>query len=276
MITQSTTQIMGILNVTPDSFSDGGQFTSVNAALAHAKKMVASGAHIIDVGGESTRPGSDFVSDEEELNRVVPVIEAISSRMDVKISVDTTKPQVADAALTAGASMVNDVSMLRYDTALADVAAKHDATLVLMHSRKRPKDMQHEIGYSHVVRDVISELLQAVATAVQCGVPENRIWLDPGIGFAKTAAQNLSLIAGTRELVACGYPVLTGPSRKSFIGAYTGAGVNDRIGGTAAAVSISVFLGAHAVRVHDISLMKQTADISALIRENQLAEDSDG
>lgn len=260
--------IMGILNVTPDSFSDGGQYFSTTDAVSHAHKMAAEGADIIDVGGESTRPGSDSVSIDEELKRVIPVIEKIVSSVDLPVSIDTTKPEVARIALESGAAMVNDVSMLRYDDALATIAAEHNAYLVLMHSRKTPKEMQQQIRYENVVHDVRSELLSSADRAISKGVQKDRIWLDPGIGFAKTAVQNLELIKGLKTLVDCGYPILVGPSRKSFIGTISGAEESDRLGGTAAAVAISIYNGAHAVRVHDIHTMKQAAIVGSAITGN--------
>ena len=262
-----TPLVMGILNVTPDSFSDGGRYLSQTAAMDRVNAMVAAGADIIDVGGESTRPGSDRVSQDEELQRVVPIIEEIRKSYSVTISVDTTRPVVAAAAIQAGATIINDVSMLRDGFELAEVAARHNATLILMHSRKTPKDMQSHIEYTDVISEVRDELLKAVSKAMHCGVNTDNIWLDPGIGFAKTAAHNLSLLARLGVLSDCGYPVLVGPSRKSFIGTYTGADTDNRLGGTAAAVAIAVFNGAAAVRVHDIEIMKQAAIISAKIRE---------
>jgi len=254
--------IMGVLNITPDSFSDGGCFFDRSRAVERALEMVEEGADIVDVGGESTRPGSEGVSLEQELERVVPVIGEIASRTTVRISVDTTRARVAAEAISAGAGVVNDVSMLRGDEGFAAEVAGAGADLVIMHSRKTPRDMQEEIRYGDVVNDVRDELMAAVERAVGGGVGKDRIWIDPGIGFAKTAGQNLELMARLEELVALGYPVLVGPSRKSFIGAYTGAPVDRREGGTAAAVALSVANGARAVRVHDVAVMRQAAIIA--------------
>ena len=259
--------VMGVLNVTPDSFSDGGRFLMKETAVAHAAKMIAAGADIIDVGGESTRPGSEGISVAKELDRVMPVIEEIHQNLSVEISVDTTKPAVARAALQAGASIINDVSMLRNGSELAEIAAEYSASIVIMHSRKTPRDMQRTIHYDDVTTEVRDELLEAVSVAKKCGVAEDQIWLDPGIGFAKTAAQNLTLMSRLHVLAESGFPVLVGPSRKSFIGEYTGATADERVGGTAAAVAISIYNGASAVRVHDIEIMKQATIISAKLRE---------
>lgn len=261
-LTSDRPLIMGVLNITPDSFSDGGRFLDRDRAVERALEMVEAGADIVDVGGESTRPGSEGVSLEQELERVVPVIGEIASRTQVRISVDTTRARVAAEAISAGAGMVNDVSMLRGDEGLAAEVAGAGADLVIMHSRKTPRDMQEEIRYGDVVNDVRDELMAAVERAVGGGVGKDRIWIDPGIGFAKTAAQNLELMARLEELVALSFPVLVGPSRKSFIGAYTDAPVDRREGGTAAAVALSVANGARAVRVHDVAVMRQAAIIA--------------
>jgi len=256
--------IMGILNVTPDSFSDGGCFLDPAAAVARGLEMVAEGADIVDVGGESTRPGSEGVSDAEEAERVVPVIRALARSCDALISVDTTKPAVARAALDAGAGMINDVSTLRHGEELAEVAAASGAWLIVMHSRKQPRDMQQEIAYRDLVSEVRAELLDAAARAEAVGVARERIWIDPGLGFAKTAEHCIELIARIGELVETGYPVMVGPSRKSFIGALTGAPVDQRLGGTAAAVAAAVLGGARGIRVHDVAVMRQAAQIARL------------
>src|SRR5919205_4498038 len=214
------TLIMGILNVTPDSFSDGGQFVTVDTALAHAEKMIAEGADIIDVGGESTRPGGEPVSIEEEINRVVPVIEALAVRTNTPISVDTTKSEVARAALDAGAAIVNDISALRFDFYVADAAARAGAGLVLMHSRGTPATMHRMPPVADVMEEVVSSLRASVHMAERRGVPRESIVIDPGIGFGKTQEQNIELIAKLDQLIAAfpEYPLLIGTSRKSFIG----------------------------------------------------------
>jgi dihydropteroate synthase len=257
--------VMGILNVTPDSFSDGGTYFDPEHAISYGIAMIEEGADIIDVGGESTRPGSKEVDSEEERRRVVPVVKALAARNDIVISIDTKKPSVAREAIEAGARIINDVSMLRHGTELASIARDSDAELILMHSRKTPQDMQADIVYNDVVRDVIDELSSAAEKAEAVGLEPSKIWLDPGIGFAKTVTHNFELLARLDELVELGYPVLVGPSRKSFIGKTTGAETDQRHGGTAAAVTASILCGARAVRVHDVSMMRQVVVIAAAI-----------
>jgi len=254
--------IMGVLNVTPDSFSDGGRFLDPAAALDHALRLQHEGADIVDIGGESTRPGSRPISEEEELARVIPVVRALAGRSKIPISIDTTKPRVAREAVAAGAGMINDVSCSRNGDALARIAADSGVDLVIMHSRKSPADMQREPAYEDLLGEVAGELLAAAERARRAGVRAERIWLDPGIGFAKTAEQNVELIGRTRELAGLGYPLLVGPSRKSFIGAFTGAAADDRLGGTAAAVAAAVLGGARAIRVHDVAVMRQAAIVA--------------
>ena len=262
VIKNGTPLVMGILNVTPDSFSDGGLFQNPDAALKQAALMVKEGADIIDVGGESSRPGSVTISAEEEAERVVPVIEQIAKRFDITVSVDTVKPLVAEEAIAAGASMLNDVSMLR-DPLIAGVAAQTDVQFVIMHSRGNPGNMQQMTKYDNgVVSDVLGELLGAVEQAVEQGVKKQNIWLDPGIGFAKTAMQNIEILSSIEKFAETGFPVLTGPSKKSFIGVLTGADVDHRLGGTAAAVTASILGGAKAVRVHDVAIIKQVVQIA--------------
>src|ERR671912_700191 len=214
------TLIMGILNVTPDSFSDGGQFVSLDTALAHAEQMISEGADIIDVGGESTRPGGEPVSAEEEIKRVVPVIEALAQRTDTPVSVDTTKSEVARAALDAGAAIVNDISALRFDFYVADAAARAGAGLVLMHSRGTPATMHRMPPVADIMEEVVSSLRASINMAERRGVARESIVIDPGIGFGKSQEQNLELIAKLDSLIAAfpDYPLLIGTSRKSFIG----------------------------------------------------------
>jgi dihydropteroate synthase len=259
--------VMGILNVTPDSFSDGGQCLDPSNAVARGLEMVEQGAQILDIGGESTRPLSHPVSVEEECRRILPVIEKLRARTSVQISVDTTKPEVARLSVGAGATMINDVSMLRHGPQLAEIAAMSGAELVLMHSRKRPIDMQQDPSYEDVLAEVLAELRAAVEVALGCGVPQANIWLDPGIGFAKTAWHNAALLARISDFVSEGFKVLVGPSRKSFIGALSGAPVEERLPGTAAAVAAAVLGGAHAVRVHDVGAMRQVVLVAAAIRK---------
>jgi dihydropteroate synthase len=259
--------VMGIVNATPDSFSDGGRFLDPAAAVARALRLAEEGADVVDVGGESTRPGSPPVDEGEELRRVLPVIEALRARgFPLPISVDTTKPAVARAALAAGADAVNDVSCLA-DAALARAAADAGAALVLMHTRGTPADMASRAVYGDVVAEVSAELEAALARAEAAGLPRARVILDPGIGFAKTAAQSLELLARLPALRALGRPLLVGPSRKSFIGAATGAAVGERLPGTLAAVAAAVLAGAEWLRVHDVAEARQAALLAAAIRD---------
>jgi dihydropteroate synthase len=268
------TLIMGILNVTPDSFSDGGQFLSVDQAVARAEEMIAEGADIVDVGGESTRPGGEPVSVEEEIGRVVPVIEALSSRVSTPVSVDTTKSEVARAALDVGAAIVNDISALRYDFYVADAVARAGAGLVLMHSRGTPATMHRMPPVADVMEEVVSSLRASIHMAERRGVARESIAIDPGIGFGKTQEQNLELIARADELIAAfpDYPLLIGTSRKSFIGriladnAGTPAPASERLHGTMATITAAVLKGAHIVRVHDVKAASETVRIADRIR----------
>lgn len=268
------TLIMGILNVTPDSFSDGGQFASVDDAAAHAEKMISEGADIIDVGGESTRPGGEPVSVEEEIERVVPVIEALSARVDVPISVDTTKSEVARAALDAGAAIVNDISALRFDFYVADAVARAGAGLVLMHSRGTPATMHRLPPVADIMEEVISSLRASVHMAERRGVKRESIVIDPGIGFGKTQEQNLELIARLDKLIAAfpDYPLLIGTSRKSFIGRIladedgTPAPASERLYGTLATVAAAVLKGANIIRVHDVKPAVEVVRVSESIK----------
>jgi len=262
--------LMGVLNVTPDSFSDGGRFTSLEAALVQAERLAAEGADLLDVGGESTRPGAPPVSAQEERERVVPVIERLRAEgFRLPISIDTSKAEVAEAALRAGAELVNDIQGLA-DPALARVVAEAGAPVVLMHMRGTPADMGAHTDYRDLVPDVLRELRQALARAEQAGIPAERTILDPGIGFAKTAEQNLTLLRRLSELHALGRPLLVGPSRKSFIGKVTGAAISDRLPGTLAAVTAAVLAGAAFVRVHDVAAASQAAAVAAAIRDAPL------
>lgn len=266
--------IMGILNVTPDSFSDGSQFLSVDQAVAHAEKMIAEGADIIDVGGESTRPGGEPVSVEEEIGRVVPVIEALSSRANTPISVDTTKSEVARAALDAGAAIVNDISALRFDFYIADAVARAGAGLVLMHSRGTPATMHRMPPVADVMEEVVSSLRASIHMAERRGVARESIVIDPGIGFGKTQEQNLELLARLDELIAAfpDYPLLIGTSRKSFIGRIladdtgTPAPTSERLHGTMATITAAVLKGAHIVRVHDVKAAAETIRVSESLK----------
>ncbi len=270
------TLIMGILNVTPDSFSDGGQFLTVDQALSHAEQMIAEGADIIDVGGESTRPGGEPVSVDEEIERVVPVIEALRRTTETPISVDTTKSEVARAALDAGAAIVNDISALRFDFYIADAVARTGAGLVLMHSRGTPATMHRLPPVADIMGEVTSSLRASVHMAERRGVKRESIVIDPGIGFGKTQEQNLELIARLDQLIAAfpDYPVLIGTSRKSFIGRIladesgTPAAPEDRLHGTMATITAAILHGAHIIRVHDVKAASETIRVALSIREN--------
>ncbi len=268
------TLIMGVLNVTPDSFSDGGKFFDVKSAVRHALAMQLDGADILDIGAESTRPGSLAISATEELRRLLPVLEALRGKLKIPISVDTQKSAVAELALGAGTEMVNDISGLRSDPELASVAAKYGAPLILMHMRGTPRTMQKGPFARDVMRDVLSGLRKSIATATKFGVKQSQIVIDPGIGFGKSYSQNYELLAKLRELAKLGYPVLVGTSRKGFLGttlAKNGkpASADERMWATAATVAASILNGAYIVRVHDVAEMKQVAlTIDALLCAN--------
>ena len=250
---------MGILNVTPDSFSDAGRFFSLDAAVERAQEMEREGADIIDIGGESTRPNAPAVGLSEELDRVIPVIEALAGRISVPISIDTYKAAVARAACAAGAEIVNDVTGLMFDADMAAAVAAADAGLVVMHTRGMPDTMQAETGYEDLVGDVKRYLEHSLQLARAAGLPAARVAVDPGLGFGKSVEGNLELIRRLDELLPLGRPILVGPSRKSFIGAVLGRKGGDRMFGTAAAVAISIAHGASIVRVHDVAAMRDVA-----------------
>lgn len=258
------TLVMGVLNVTPDSFSDGGKFFDTKRAAQHALAMQRDGADIIDVGAESTRPGSGGISVVEELRRLLPVLEALRGKLKIPISVDTQRSTVAELALGAGAEMVNDISGLRNDPDLARVAADYGVPLILMHMRGTPRTMQKGPFARDVMRDVISGLRKSIATAKKFRVKRSQIVIDPGIGFGKTYSQNYELLAKLPDLAKLGYPLMVGPSRKGFLGATLArngksAPPEERIFATAATVAASILNGAHIVRVHDVAEMKHVA-----------------
>jgi dihydropteroate synthase len=273
------TYIMGVVNVTPDSFSGDGLGDDVEAALAQAERMIEEGADLIDVGGESTRPGSEPISAEEELGRVVPVIEALAQRVDIPISIDTYRAEVAEEALAAGAHLVNDVWGLRMEPQIAEVSARHQVPLVLMHNRSRPKDAAQTarlggcylgVEYEDLMADVIRELRDSISLAVEAGVEREKIIVDPGIGFGKTVEQNLQLMANLAELKVLGRPILLGPSRKSFIGYTLDLPLDERVEGTAAAVAVGIANGADIVRVHDVKEMVRVARMTdAMVRQGR-------
>jgi dihydropteroate synthase len=257
------TLVMGVLNITPDSFSDGGLFLDPQQAANRALEMEHQGADMIDVGGESTRPGSEGISAEEELARVLPVLEKLRGRLKIPISIDTHKCAVAEAAIAAGAEIINDVTTLRTGPALAAVARKHRVPLLLMHMRGEPRSMQKPPFARDVLCDVAKGLRAAIAIARKVGVPKSQILLDPGIGFGKSFEQNCELLARLPELARFGYPLVLGTSRKTFIGHILGgAPPAERLWGTAATVAASILAGAHIVRVHDVAEMVQVARVT--------------
>jgi dihydropteroate synthase len=264
------TLVMGVLNVTPDSFSDGGQFESTDSAVVRAEEMIAEGADILDIGGESTRPGAKgIVSAEEEVRRVVPVVERLSKKATVPISVDTTKAEVARAALDAGAEIVNDISALRFDPRLADEVASARAGLVLMHSRGEPGTMHALPPVPDIMAEIATSLNAGISEALRRGVGRDAIVVDPGIGFGKSQGQNLELLAKLREFARlfADFPVLVGTSRKSFIGRLlAGAPVAERFHGTMATVTAAVLFGAHLVRVHDVKAAVETVRVADAIK----------
>ena len=254
---------MGIVNVTPDSFSDGGLYLEPDAAVAHGAHLAEEGASILDVGGESTRPGAAPVDEAEELRRVLPVLERLAGQVDSRLSIDTTKLGVARAAVAAGASVVNDVSALRFSPELAGLVADSDADCVLMHMLGEPRTMQEDPRYDDVVSDVRAFLEERLAFAVSEGVPEERVWLDPGIGFGKTVEHNLELLDRLDEIVAIGQPVVVGTSRKSFLGKLTGRSERDRLGGTIATNVLAFERGARVFRVHDVAPVSDALRVAA-------------
>ncbi len=264
---------MGILNITPDSFSDGGHHFDRGKAIDHAHRMVADGADIIDIGGESTRPGSDPVSLEEELRRTIPVIAAIAANIPVPVSIDTYKAEVARQALDAGASIVNDISGLRFDPGMGNTVASCKVPVVVMHIKGTPKNMQTEPVYRDLIPDIMDYFRETISIALQAGIPEDMIILDPGIGFGKTFDHNLQILSRLDEFGVLGMPLLVGPSRKAFIGKILGgAPPSERREGTAAAVTASILKGAHIVRVHDVKEMARVAKVADAIRRQRATD----
>ena len=260
------TLIMGIVNATPDSFSDGGRFTTSAEAVDEGMRLVEAGADILDVGGESTRPGSDPVTLEEELKRTMPVIGALANKVNVPISIDTTKAAVAREAINMGAEIINDVSAMRFDEKMPKVAADTGAGLILMHMRGLPKIMQTgSIVYQSLIDDIIAFLRERLQSAQSLGVEIDRAMIDPGIGFGKTAEDNMKILKHLGRFRALGRPILTGVSRKAFIGKVTGGEPRERLAGTAAAVVVSIMNGSSIVRVHDVETMKKVVDMTDAI-----------
>ena len=269
------TLVMGVLNVTPDSFSDGGKFFRVEDALNAALAMERAGADILDIGAESTRPGSEGISGEEELERLLPVLQGLRGRLKIPISVDTQKARVAELAIGTGAEMLNDISGLKSDPTIAEVAAQHGVPLILMHMRGTPRTMQKQPWARDVMKDVTAGLRESVAVARRAGVRKTQIILDPGIGFGKSFAQNYELLAKLPDLAKLGYPLLVGTSRKGFLGATLARNgkplpAEQRIWGTAATVAASILQGAHIVRVHDVEEMAQVARVTDSVLHPQL------
>jgi len=263
------TYLMGVLNVTPDSFYDGGRFLDTKEALKQGMKMAEDGADIIDVGGESSRPGSDPVSVEEELKRVIPVIEGLAKEIDIPISVDTYKSEVAKKALDSGASMVNDISALRFDSEMRKVLKDFDVPVVLMHIKGTPKDMQKNPYYDDLMGEITSYLKEAIIVAKNSGIDENKIIIDPGIGFGKRLEDNLEILKNLSFLKSLKKPILVGPSRKSFIGKILDLPEEKRLEGSLAALAVAVMNGANIVRVHDVKESKKVAKIVDSIKKGR-------
>jgi dihydropteroate synthase len=271
------TCIMGVVNVTPDSFSDGGNFFTFDAAVAQAEKLVADGADILDIGGESTRPFSEPVPEDEETRRVIPLIEKLAKRLSIPISIDTMKAAVARRAIEAGASMINDISALRFDPNMATVAKAFDTPVILMHMLGSPKTMQVSPSYDHLITDILNFLRDAIARAEKHGISKSKIIVDPGIGFGKTVSHNLLLIRQLQSFASLGVPILVGPSRKAFIRKLLKDEQSEDISpvspivetGTQAAVAAAVLRGAHIVRVHDVANTRATIRILDAMKSAQ-------
>jgi len=261
--------IMGVLNVTPDSFSDGGRYLDPDAAVAHAVAMAEQGADLIDIGAESTRPGSDPVDEKEEIRRLIPVVGAVCRKVSVPVSVDTTKAAVARKALDAGATIVNDISALRFDPLMKAVVAETGAGLVLMHMQGTPKTMQQAPSYRDVIEEIRQFFVERIRAALEAGIGAEQILLDPGIGFGKNLAHNLSVLAHLDALVALGYPILVGVSRKAFIGQVLDRPGDERVMATAAAVAVAILRGARVVRVHDVKRMRDVVKIVNAIMSHE-------
>jgi dihydropteroate synthase len=260
---------MGIVNVTPDSFADGGRYLEPDAARARARALAAEGADLVDLGAESTRPGAPPLSAAEELDRLLPALERVLADVPVPVSVDTAKPEVAEAALARGAHAVNDVTALAAGPEVARLCARHGAGLVLMHMRGTPATMQDDPRYHDLVGEVRDHLAAAAARAREAGLPADAICLDPGIGFGKTAAHNYALVTAIAPLAALGYPVLLGPSRKTFLGAVLGLPPAERLEGTLAACAAAVLAGVHVLRVHDVEPVRRAVRVAEALRQHR-------
>ena len=266
LILGKRTLLMGVLNITPDSFSDGGFFFDKEKAIAHGLRMVEEGADIIDIGGESTRPGSKPLELEEELQRVLPVIESLAKKVNVPISIDTYKSAVAQRAIEAGAQMINDISGLHFDPSLAQIAVKEDVPIVLMHIRGTPETMQKDVHYNSLLSEILKYLKDSIQSAESTGLDPQQIIIDPGIGFGKTIEDNLCIIKNLYEFRVLGKPILLGTSRKTFIGKILNAGVRDRLEGTLSSIAIGVLNGAHIIRSHDVLQAKKAIAVADAIR----------
>ena len=262
---------MGILNTTPDSFSDGGRHVDKESAVARGLKMAEEGADIIDIGGESTRPGSEPVSIDEELRRTIPVIEELSKKVPIPLSIDTYKAKVAQKALEAGASMVNDISGLRFDAAMPEVIARYKVPVVMMHIKGKPRNMQNDPAYEALIPEIMDYFRISIRLAKKFGIPEDLMIIDPGIGFGKTFDHNLEILNNLEQFTLLEKPLLVGPSRKAFIGKILdNTPATDRIEGTAAAVAVSIMKGANIVRVHDVKEMARVAKVVDAIRREKV------
>ena len=257
---------MGILNITPDSFSDGGKYYNLDKAVEYALELVKQGVDIIDVGGESTRPGAKAISLDDEINRVVPVIKSIRSVSSIPISIDTYKSEVAQIALDSGANIINDISGLKFDSKMIDVVKEYNVPIVIMHIKGTPLNMQVNPSYDNIIDEIKSYFKKRTNLCLDYGIPKTHIILDPGIGFGKQLNDNFTIIRELNTFIELGYPILIGPSRKSFIGLTLDLPVNDRMEGTAAAITASIMNGARIVRVHDVLEMKRVQIISDKIR----------
>jgi dihydropteroate synthase len=258
--------VMGILNITPDSFSDGGRWRTAEEAVAGGLAMIEAGADLLDLGGESSRPGAVPVSAQEEMDRVLPILRALRNETSCGLSADTTKAEVAKAALAEGATMINDISALRADPSMARVVSEAGAEIVLMHMKGTPQTMQQTPTYGNVTQEVFQFLLDRAAYAQSMGIPRERIVLDPGIGFGKTRVHNVALLRGLSNLCSCGYPVMVGVSRKSFLGQILDVPVEDRLEATIAANTVAVLHGASMIRVHDVKEARRAADVAVCLR----------
>jgi dihydropteroate synthase len=263
------TYVMGILNVTPDSFSDGGMYFDSNRAIERGRQLANEGADFIDIGGESSRPGSEPISEEEELRRVLPVIQTLAKEISIPLSIDTYKSGVAEKAFTAGAQIVNDITGMIFDEKMMDVIRSHNACAIIMHMKGTPKTMQQEPTYDDVTEEIAGFLEEQAEKARERGIA--KIIVDPGIGFGKTLVHNLEVLKNFRRFAELGYPVLVGPSRKSFIGKLLNASVEDRKEGTAAAVTAAILRGANIIRVHDVKEMKRVALVADALKNDTLS-----